>query len=174
MLCRRNAERFFPWLGSCFGVQPKLPFDFGQLKGVVTRALDFLDSESSDDLPVAQLADRLEDIRQMLDEIRLSLETLETEKFHRVTGQSGPGSGANQLMGLSTSPTAAPEAAQKRRRGEDEWGQEAAPKWRRGEDEWAVPVVAFRRHFTHYVLINMVYGNQVKEKRAAYENSTAG
>jgi hypothetical protein len=77
-------------------------FDFGPSKGVVTRALDFLDSERSDDLPDAQLADRLEAIRQTLDDIRLSLETLETEKIHRVTGhwgQSGPGSGANQQMG---------------------------------------------------------------------------
>ncbi len=50
-------------------------FDLGQLKGVVTRALDFLDSERSDELPDAQLADRLEDIRQMLDEMGRSLET---------------------------------------------------------------------------------------------------
>ncbi len=38
-------------------------FDFSQLNGVVTRALDFLDSERSNELPDAQLADRLEAIR---------------------------------------------------------------------------------------------------------------
>jgi hypothetical protein len=38
-------------------------FDFGPMNGVVTRALEFLDSERSDELPDAQLADRLEAIR---------------------------------------------------------------------------------------------------------------
>jgi hypothetical protein len=143
-------------------------FDFGPLKGVVTRALDFLDSERSDDLPDAQLADRLEAIRQTLDEIRLSLETLETEKFHRVTGQSGPGSRANQQMGPSTSPTAAVQVASRK---EDLAAQRRRKRFK-GEDEWAVPVVAYRRHFAHYALINMVYRDPVKEKRAAYECST--
>jgi hypothetical protein len=157
----------------------RLRFDLGPpLQGVVTRAFEFLDSESSDDLPVAHLADRLEDIRETLDEFRPSLEkfeTLETEKFHRVTGQSGPGSGANQPMGPSSSPTAAPapEAAPKRRREGEEQDEPAptrAQKRKRGEGAaWEVPTKGKCRHFTHYVLHNMVYRVPMTDKRQAYE-----
>ena len=157
----------------------RLRFDLGPpLQGVVTRAFEFLDSESSDDLPVAHLADRLEDIRQTLDEFRLSLEAAETEQFHRVTGQSGPGSGANQPMGPSSSPTAAPapEAAPNRRREGEEQDEPAptrAQKRKRGEGAaWEVPTKGKCRHFTHYVLVNMVHRTPTKEKRAALETST--
>ena len=156
----------------------RLHFDLGPpLQGVVTRAVEFLDSESSDDLPVAQLADRLDDIRQTLDQFRLSLETAETEQLHRVTGQSGPDSGANQPMGPSSSPNAAPapeEAAPKRRRGEeDEPAPEAAKKRKKGGgDDWVVPTRKKCRHFTHYVLMNMVHRTPMKERRAALEIST--
>ncbi len=83
--------------------------DFGSLRGCVDRALAFLDFDESDKLPHGKLADRLEIIRDMIDDIRPCLEALETAKLWpcvlRVTGLpvSSPGSGAIQPMGPTTS-----------------------------------------------------------------------
>jgi hypothetical protein len=100
----------------------------------------------------------LEIIRDMIEDMRPSLEQFETEIFRRVMGQSGPGSGANQptRMGPTTSPTTAVQVTGREDRAPPEAHREAErPK--KGEEEWVVPTAAARNHFTHYVLNNMVY-----------------
>ena len=155
-------------------------FDFGGLRGRVDKALAFLDSDESDELPDNKLADRLAIIRDMIEDIRPMIEDMRPGNFLHVMGQSGdssPGAGANQPMGPTASPTCAvqvasredrapPEAPKRpRKRGVSEEEEDRAPQEaprgakrpRKGEEEWKVPPAAARRHFTHYVLHNMVY-----------------
>jgi hypothetical protein len=89
-------------------------FDFGLLRGRVDKALAFLDSHESDKLPDNELADRLEIIRDMIEDIRPMIEEFILRRDRRVMGQSGdssPGAGANQPMGPTTSPTCAVQVA---------------------------------------------------------------
>jgi hypothetical protein len=111
-----------------------------------------------------------------------------------------PGSGACQPMGPTTSPNAAiaalvqfasrgafrapleaPRGAKRPRKGEEQCvvpeEEDRAPteakKPRKGEAQWVVPKAAAKRHFTHYMLNNMVYQvathNPAAEKRQTYE-----
>jgi hypothetical protein len=83
--------------------------DFRWMGGRVDKALEFLDSDESDKLPDNKLADKLAIIRDMIGDMRAMF-----EDFLRVMGQSGdssPGTGANQPMGPTTSPTCAVQVA---------------------------------------------------------------
>jgi hypothetical protein len=168
--------------------------DFRWRGGRVDRALEFLDSVESDELPDNILAIRLATIREMIEDMSgyADLKRRESRDL-RVMGQSGdssPGAGANQPLGPATSPTCAvlvesredraeePERHGKRANvpGEDRAPQEAprrAKRPRKGEEEWVAPQAATKRHFTHYVLLNMVYrvatNNPTESRRTGYE-----
>jgi len=172
--------------------------DLHWMGGRVDNAQAFLASRETDKLPEHELADELQIIRDMIEDMRTIIEEFLLRRDRRVMGQSGdssPGAGANQPMGPTTSPTCAVQVASRedrappaaperhRKRGvsvseeeEDRAPQEAprgAKRPRKGEEEWQAPPAAARRHFAHYVLLNMVYRvatqNPVADKRVAYE-----
>jgi hypothetical protein len=176
----------------------QVSLDLGALNVPIQKAFEFLSAHflSNEDLDNdGSLAGRLEAMRDLIDDIRRSLVDLKTDRLSGTPSVSpsgsGPGvimedlsmpmptpySGACQPMGPTTSPNAA-EAAQKgakRHREGEEQEEDRAPaqEARKRPKKWAAPPAAARRHFTHYVLLNMVHRvptlNPTADKRVAYE-----
>jgi hypothetical protein len=136
-------------------------FDFGSLRGRVEKALAFLYADEFDELPRDKLADRWEVIRDMIEDMRPSVERFETENFLRVMGQSGPGSGANQPMGPTTSPTVAVQVASRDKGIHDKtriWRQEIIAR----QDQICVQTLelANNRSGSKFIVVDMAESGQ--------------
>jgi hypothetical protein len=174
-------------------------FDLGAKNVPIEKAFEFLGAHFlSDEHPDDGLADRLEAIRDLIEDISSLVGVMEDrQSMPMPMPMPTPYSGACQPMGPTTPPNAAvaalvpfasggafrappelPEApgrAKRHREGEEQEEDCAPTKVAKkgpcgtAPREWVAPSTGARRHFTHYVLHNMVYRVPMTDKRQAYE-----